>query len=294
MKMEEVTSCPICQGQHFTYAFDCTDFTATGELFHVKHCIGCGLGITSPRPPESQVSAYYKSPQYISHAASARGVVDSIYLIIRRFTTRWKYRLVAPYLKIHGLLDYGCGTASFLAEMKKHIPTVYGVEPSADARENIPPGIPVVPALSDLPLQPFDVITLWHVLEHVYPLRETLRQLKQRLSDQGAVFIAVPNHLSPDARHYGAHWAAFDVPRHLWHFNQASMAALLQQEGLRITHTIPMKLDAYYVSLLSERYAHPGQAGIIRMAKALWIGIQSNLRARKSNNYSSLIFVVQK
>lgn len=294
MKMEEVTSCPICQGQHFTPAFACTDFTATREVFHVKHCTHCGLGITSPRPLESQVSVYYQSPEYISHAAGARGIIDSIYLIIRRFTTQWKYRLVAPYLKINGLLDYGCGTASFLAEMKKHSPTIHGIEPSTEARKNIPPGIPVVPALADLPLQTFDVITLWHVLEHVYTLRETLRQLKQRLSDQGALFIAVPNHLSPDAQHYGAHWAAYDVPRHLWHFNQASMAALLQQEGLRITHTIPMKLDAFYVSLLSERYAHPGQPGPISMMKAIWNGIQSNLRARRSKNFSSLIFVVQK
>ena len=294
MKMEEVTSCPICQGQHFTPAFACTDFTATREVFHVKHCTHCGLGITSPRPLESQVSVYYQSPEYISHAAGARGTINSIYLIIRRFTTKWKYRLVAPYLKINGLLDYGCGTASFLAEMKKHSPTIHGIEPSTAARKNIPPGIPVVPALADLPLQTFDVITLWHVLEHVYTLRETLRQLKQRLSDQGALFIAVPNHLSPDAQHYGAHWAAYDVPRHLWHFNQASMAALLQQEGLRITHTIPMKLDAFYVSLLSERYAHPGQPGPISMMKAIWNGIQSNLRARQSKNFSSLIFVVQK
>lgn len=294
MKMEEVTSCPICQGQHFTPAFACTDFTATREVFHVKHCTHCGLGITSPRPLESQVSVYYQSPEYISHAAGARGILGSIYLIIRRFTTKWKYHLVAPYLKINGLLDYGCGTASFLAEMKKHSPTIHGIEPSTEARKNIPPGIPVVPALADLTLQTFDVITLWHVLEHVYTLRETLRQLKQRLSDQGALFIAVPNHLSPDAQHYGAHWAAYDVPRHLWHFNQASMAALLQQEGLRITHTIPMKLDAFYVSLLSERYAHPGQPGPISMMKAIWNGIQSNLRARRSKNFSSLIFVVQK
>lgn len=294
MKFEEVRSCPVCQGTHFESTLTCTDHTASHEVFHVKHCLGCGLGITSPRPVETEASHYYESDQYISHTSASRTLFDSIYLIIRAFTTRWKYRLVKPYLRTHGLLDYGCGTGSFLDAVKKHHPNILGVEPSAIARTKVDPDIVVHGTLNELPPQAFDVITLWHVLEHVYSLRETLRALKDRLPDGGILFVAVPNHKSSDAKHYGQHWAAYDVPRHLWHFSRESMATFLHQEGLRIVQILPMKLDAYYVSLLSERYAHPGTPGPIRLVRALWVAMRSNLAARRLTNHSSLIFVAQK
>lgn len=294
MKAEDVTECPSCQGHHFHETVTCTDHTATHEVFHVKHCERCGLGITSPRPPVSEAGRYYASTQYISHAATSRSFFDTIYLIIRRFTVRRKFQLIKPFLSSHGLLDYGCGTGAFLHEVGKHHARVLGVEPSAEARKNSSTPSAIVPSLEELPPGPFDVITLWHVIEHVYPLKETLRQLKQKLADSGAIFIAVPNYLSADAKQYGKHWAAYDVPRHLWHFSPQSMATFLQGEGLRVTQILPMKLDAFYVSLLSERYAHPEHSGVIRVLRALWNGFRSNLAARRGTNYSSLIFVVQK
>jgi len=292
MIAEEVMACPICKGTHFQNSITCTDHTASGEMFHVKHCADCGLGITSPRPALPDAARYYASDNYISHTSSSRGFIDSIYLIIRRLTNAWKFRLVSGYFHGHPLLDYGCGTGSFLSVVNQK-QKAFGVEPS-EARQKINSSIPVVATLEELHVRKFDVITLWHVLEHVYALRETLRSLKEMLTADGAIFLAVPNHESPDALHYKSHWAAYDVPRHLWHFSRKSMAMFLQQEGLRIVNIIPMKLDAYYVSLLSEQHASPRSPGMIRVMRAMWRGLRSNLAARKEANHSSLIFVVQK
>lgn len=294
MTSEEVHSCPVCQGTQFENPITCVDHTASGEMFHVKHCARCGLGITSPRPKENEAARFYKSDTYISHTGASRGLFDSIYLIIRHLTTYWKFGLVAPFLKHNPLLDFGCGTGTFLSTVRARKKEVMGIEPSPEARKKIDSAIQVWPALTDLPEKTFDVITLWHVLEHVYTFRETLRALKNRLSADGALFIAVPNHASADARHYGSNWAAYDVPRHLWHFSKESMAMFLQQEGLRIVKIIPMKLDAYYVSLLSEQYASPQTPRLFRMIRATAVAFRSNWNARRKNNQSSLIFVVQK
>lgn len=291
--IEEVTTCPICQGTQFQNSIPCLDHTTSGEMFHVKHCSSCGLGITSPRPVANDAARYYASSQYISHTSSSKGIIDSIYLIVRSLTIKWKLRLVAPFLRDGALLDYGCGTGSFLTAVASKNIQAFGVEPS-DARKKINPAIAVVPSLQELTTRTFDVITLWHVLEHVYSLRETLQRLTEMLSPNGAIFLAVPNHESPDAHHYKANWAAYDVPRHLWHFSRQSMATFLQQEGLHIVKVIPMKLDAYYVSMLSEQYAFPKSPGVIRLMRALWVAFRSNLTAKKQINYSSLIFVVQK
>ncbi len=213
---------------------------------------------------------------------------------MRRFSLRWKYGLIKPYLHSGPLLDYGAGTGHFLHEVKRNGHPVYGVEPSEDARKKIGKGISVVSGLHELPNQTFDVITLWHVLEHVYRLRETIQELKVRLADRGTIFIAVPNRASYDAQYYQSVWAAYDVPRHLWHFTKDHMAALVQKEGLTIKQVIPMKLDAYYVSLLSERYKSGGTMTPLGMIRAIWIGLKSNLKGKNQTNQSSLIFVVQK
>lgn len=294
MTLEEVPQCPICRTEAFHNTITCKDHTTTHEVFHVKHCEACTFGITSPRPLPEDSARYYQSNTYVSHSAKPTGLINTIYLIIRAFTLKWKYRLVKPYLTENTILDYGCGTGSFLEYASKRASRVQGVEPSPEARQQIPNAIPVVSSINQLPSNTYCVITLWHVLEHVYTLRQTLQDLKQRLSPGGALFIAVPNHTSRDASHYQEYWAAYDVPRHLWHFNKESMATLLHQEGLKITAIIPMKLDAYYVSLLSERYKNAGTLGISGLVRALLVAFKSNHAARKDGNYSSLIFVVQR
>jgi len=292
MTLEEVLECPVCNNKSFTPLVSCQDYTSSQEMFHVKLCSQCGLGITSPRPDLSSSPAYYQSKQYISHTAQSRGLFDSIYLIVRQFTTRWKYGLVRPFIHQQGLLDYGCGTGAFLRTVKKKGHAVAGVEPSHEARSKVPDDISTAASLSQLPHSRFDVITLWHVLEHVYSPGETIRQLSALLTEKGAMLIAVPNRESHDAQYYERYWAAYDVPRHLWHFTPSSMAAFLQREGLQIKETIPMKLDAYYVSLLSERYSRSGSLGVSGTLHAVWKALQSNWKARKEKRYSSLIFLV--
>ena len=292
MLLEEVDACPICGNQSFKQLHICKDFTTSLELFHVKQCVSCDLAITSPRPTVQHAPSYYKSATYISHTASATGIIDYIYLVIRRFSLQWKYRLVRKYMNGGALLDFGCGTGHFLRCVKKYNAQVYGVEPSAEARRASE--IEVADSLNSLPPIQFNVITMWHVLEHVYALEETLRGLKNRLTESGTIFIAVPNWESWDAAHYKELWAAFDVPRHLWHFSKKSMTELLTKSGLQICEIIPMKLDSFYVSMLSEKYKSQGKPGVARFFRGIYVGLRSNQMARKSLNHSSLIYIVKK
>jgi len=294
MPLEPVVQCPICDGTSFSPLHTCKDYTSTQEMFHVKRCTQCGLAMTSPRPTFQDAARYYQSESYISHTSTARGPIDHIYLIIRRFSLQWKYDLVKRYLNGAPLMDFGAGTGNFLRVVKDHGHVVYGVEASAAARSKIDSTMTVAATLADLPDQAFDVITLWHVLEHVYPLRETLQGLKAKLNNNGTIFIAVPNMDSYDAQQYNEVWAAYDVPRHLWHFTKTSMSTLLAGEGLTIKEIVPMKLDAYYVCLLSERYKSNGKLSLLSMMRAGWTALRSNLRGSRQYNHSSLIFVVQK
>ena len=294
MPLEEVSRCPVCQGASFSLLHTSKDFTKTLELFHVKQCNSCSLILTSPRPTASESPHYYQSDAYISHAAKSRSLFDSIYLIVRYLSLKWKFSLVKQFVSTGPILDFGCGTGAFLNKVRSKGLQVYGVEPSASARLNINNEITVSDSIDSLPNTQFEVVTLWHVLEHVYDLGTTIQKLKARLTERGTIFIAVPNWESFDATHYHEYWAAYDVPRHLWHFSKKSMQTLLQNNGLKIQKIVPMKLDAYYVSLLSEKYIHNGSLSLKSIFNALRVGLLSNLKGRRRTNHSSLIFVVQK
>lgn len=287
MILEEVTSCPICQGKQFTTLHTCKDYTSSSENFQIIQCKGCSFAITSPRPVESQAARYYESNQYISHKTNAATAFDHIYLAARSFTLKWKYNLIKPHAK-GSLLDVGCGTGAFLNYCQKKGIPITGVEPS-EARLSIT-GIPTYKTLNEVPTHPFTVITLWHVLEHIYPLHETIKQLTINLAENGTIFIAVPNRLSLDAKTYENSWAAWDVPRHIWHFSEDNMKDLMKRCGLQVREIIPMKLDAFYVSMLSEGYVGNSKTSAIRAIRGLYQGFRSNLSARKNGQYSSLIY----
>lgn len=220
--------------------------------------------------------------------------MDRIYLIVRLFSLRWKYRLVKIHIHNNQLLDIGCGTGNFLSECKRHGMEVHGVEPSSEARSKAPSTIPIVSSMDYLPKIKFGAITLWHVLEHTYDLIQMLEQIKIMLLDSGTIFIAVPNCESDDAQHYKEAWAAYDVPRHVWHFSKLTMQAALKRANLKVHAIIPMKLDAYYVSLLSEKNKSEGQLSVYGSLKAILAGLRSNLRGKRGMNYSSLLYIVQK
>jgi 2-polyprenyl-3-methyl-5-hydroxy-6-metoxy-1,4-benzoquinol methylase len=291
MSLENVNICPVCGGKTFTPHLSCKDYTTTEEMFHVERCTTCGLLITNPRPLEHLAADYYQSSKYISHTAVATGLIDYIYLTVRQFTLRWKYSLIKAKLKNNKLLDFGCGTGAFLNYCIKKGVNAHGVEPSLTARAS---QSKIHGSIDQIQTKDFDVITLWHVLEHVYSLDQTLDQLREKLSNTGTIFIAVPNWQSDDAKHYGAGWAAYDVPRHLWHFSKETMKALLEKKGFKLQTILPMKLDAYYVSILSEKNATDGSLSFSKIARAIRIAFTSNARAKQQLNYSSLIYVATK
>jgi SAM-dependent methyltransferase len=294
--MQHLSACPICQGHDLKLYLSCQDHSVSHETFTLQKCGHCGFVMTNPRPMEYDLPRYYASETYISHSDRSTSLIDHIYRTSRRFTLKWKYNVVHTHstTKPTNILDFGCGTGAFLSECQKNSMQISGVEPSSIAREI---AIRTTKAriwenLSDIQGN-YHVITLWHVLEHVPALHETLDKIKNHLKPNGTMFIAVPNLKSLDAKRYLEYWAGYDVPRHLWHFSKDTMKKTLESHDLNLVTTIPMRLDSYYVSLLSEKYKN-GDKGPMNMAKAVLQGWQSNKQARKTSQYSSLIYIVRK
>jgi len=288
--MISVDNCPSCGNSNFRPLHSSVDTTVSHESFSINTCEGCGLGITSPRPEDTALPQYYHSEDYISHSSKSHGIVGQLYLLARRFTLRWKCNLIESYFSKGKILDYGCGTGQFLLGMKKKNWEIEGVEPSTVGKSNaeIVTGKKIHSTHFALSNQKFDVITLWHVLEHVPDLNNTLKAFHNLLNKDGGIFIAVPNYLSGDSIYYKEFWAGYDVPRHLWHFSKESMEFLLKKNGFVLKSIIPMKLDSFYISLLSEK--NKGSSVPKQFIHGLTQGVKSNWKARKNKNHSSLIY----
>lgn len=293
--MIEVVECPVCKNKGLQNFSLCEDYTVSHETFHVKQCIQCNLGITTPRPETDKLGRYYQSEEYISHSGKSAGGIGFVYKLARSFSLKWKKSKILKNKAEGTILDFGCGTGDFLNTMQDSGWSITGVEPSAEARlkAEILTSINIYGSIDELPSQKFDVITAWHVIEHVPDLIQTIQKLKSLLNEGGIIFIAVPNYQSPDAEKYKEHWAGFDVPRHLWHFSKKSMSTLFNSVGLNLINTIPMKLDAYYVSMLSEKYKNENSMDLSCLVKGFISGLKSNFLARKKINYSSLIYVAK-
>ena len=268
---------------------NCKDHTVSGEQYSLMKNQEFDLLVTSPVP--SNLEKYYQSNAYISHTDAKKSLFDKVYQIVKRHTLKKKVMLLDSFVtEEKTVLDVGAGTGDFLQTCKKNHWKVEGVEPSEKAREIAKSkNIILKKDLSFFKGQKFDVITLWHVLEHVENLETYTQSLKELLKENGRLLIAVPNYKSFDARYYAAFWAAFDVPRHLWHFSQKSIQKIFALVSLKVIGVLPMKFDAYYVSLLSEKYRN----GKMNIIKSFWIGFQSNSKAKKTSEYSSLIYVLK-
>ena len=265
------------------------DYAVSGESFELMYHPEFDLLVTSPVPLE--LENYYKSENYISHTDSQKSFFDKVYQFVKKYTLQKKVSLINSFqTPSKTVLDIGAGTGDFLKICKDNNWITFGVEPNFDAR-NIAQkkGVFLEKNLSSFKEKQFDIITMWHVLEHVSNLSEYIITLKSLLKENGKLVIAVPNFKSYDAKHYQKFWAAFDLPRHLWHFSQTSIKKLFLEVDMTVERTLPMKFDAFYVSLLSEKY----KSGKMNPVKSFFVGFKSNLKARKTKEYSSLIYIIK-
>lgn len=266
------------------------DFSVTGETFELHLDDESDMLVTRPQP--QNMERYYDSEAYISHTDSKSSFTDKLYQSIKRYSLRKKTQLIDSQIdRGKNLLDIGAGTGDFLVQAKSDGFEVAGIEPNERARTNAArKGIHLQSDYAGLANQKFDVITLWHVLEHLPDLEQQLNQISNLLKENGIVVVAVPNFKSYDAKHYGSFWAAYDVPRHLWHFSRNAISKIFDRRGMEVVSSRPMIFDSFYVSMLSEKY----KGNRLQLINAFFVGLWSNIKAWSSKEYSSLIYIIKK
>ena len=266
------------------------DHFLSGEEFDLLYNQEFKMLVTSPVP--ENLDSYYDSDAYISHSNQKRGIFEKTYGFVKTIALQRKLKLINSFdLPGKSLLDIGAATGDFLATCKKGGWDVKGTEPNQKARSiAFQQGIQLLENNEGLKKHSFDVITLWHVLEHIENLFEFISQLNELLKDNGRIIVAVPNYKSYDSEYYKEYWAAYDVPRHLWHFSKESIVKLFSKENIVVDQILPMKFDAFYVSLLSEKY----KSGKMNLFQAFFTGLKSNRKAKRTGEHSSLIYVLKK
>jgi 2-polyprenyl-3-methyl-5-hydroxy-6-metoxy-1,4-benzoquinol methylase len=291
------TTCPNCGDTNISKALSAKDYTVSEEDFEIWECKNCSLRFTQNVPDQANIGKYYQSENYISHSDTSKGLINTLYHKVRKRTLIQKRNLVEKSTgkKAGNILDVGAGTGAFLNTMKNANWNCTGIEPDNTARDkalelyNI--HLNEAGKLYSLASESFDVITLWHVLEHVHVLHNYVDQLKKLLSTEGKLFIAVPNYTSGDAQIYDKFWAAYDVPRHLYHFSPKAMTDLLNRHGLKLETMKPMWFDSVYVSMLSEKC----KTGDSHPLRALINGMVSNLETiSDKTKCSSLIYIASR
>lgn len=268
------------------------DHSVSGETFELLLDEKLQLLKTHPQPAPENLGRYYESDDYISHTDGKRSLFEKLYHTVKQKALRDKIKLVEDFHPAKDrLLDIGAGTGDFLVMAAKNGWQTTGFEPSEKARGIAESkGVRFIEQLSDIEDHVVDVVTMWHVLEHVPDIEAHITELKRIIKPDGVIIIAVPNYKSFDAQHYGAFWAAYDVPRHLWHFSKTSIKMLFGKQGIDLVKILPMKFDSFYVSLLSEKY----ETGKMNFVKGFLTGLRSNLKAAKTREYSSHIYVLKR
>ncbi|MCB9205098.1 MAG: class I SAM-dependent methyltransferase [Flavobacteriales bacterium] len=294
--LETLESCPSCKTNSFRETLRCVDSTYSKDTFTIVECVSCGLHFTNPRPTESAIAKYYDNPEYVSHTDTQEGLLFKVYALVKNYTLGKKEQLLSSLTTDKTVFDYGAGSGDFSSYLQKLGWSVSAFEPDPNARgliEKKNASINLVNSLHEISEASLSVITLWHVLEHVHRLDETLDEFKRILKPNGNLIIAVPNHTSYDATVFREDWAAYDVPRHLYHFNPLTIEPLLNNAGFELSRMKPMWFDSVYVSLLSEK--NRGNSGLVAWLRAGLIGTLSNLSAVfDTKKCSSVIYVFKK
>jgi 2-polyprenyl-3-methyl-5-hydroxy-6-metoxy-1,4-benzoquinol methylase len=294
--MQELNACPVCDNKQTTNFLSCVDYTVSQQTFQIVSCSVCTFKYTNPRPGSNEIGKFYQSEDYISHSNTKRGLMNKLYQVVRNYTISKKVSIIKQYVSRGTILDIGCGTGEFLNFSHNNGFQTTGVEPGNDARkyaiENYSLSVYNEDYIKTIPDSSFDVITMWHVLEHVHDLNDRVGELKRIIKDNGIVLIAVPNHTSLDASIYKEYWAAYDLPRHLYHFSPDTIVRLFKKHGFKSEKILPMKFDSFYVSMLSEKY----KTGSVKYLSAFMNGLKSNIVASKkaNNTYSSQIYLFKK
>lgn len=297
MDILNINTCPLCGGKHLEHAITCTDHYASGEQFSLYRCEDCGFIFTQDAPVEAEIGRYYETPDYISHSDTHKGLMNRVYHRVRRYMLSRKAKLIkrTSGLSKGSLLDIGTGTGYFSNEMKERGWRVKAIEKNARARafakEHFELEVDAEDALAGYADDSFDVITLWHVMEHLEPLNKTWEKLARLLKERGVLIVAVPNPNSYDAGKYKEWWAAYDVPRHLWHFTPSAMQQFGVKHGFKLAEQHPMPFDAFYVSMLTEKY----KGSRLAFLKGMWTGLLAWFSSlAKAERSSSMIYVFRK
>lgn len=290
-------TCPLCGSSNIKEQFTCKDHFATGELFDIYHCHECSFAFTQGVPDEKEIGPYYDTPTYVSHSDTDKGLVNKLYHIVRGIMLRRKVSLIKrlTMLRSGNLLDYGAGIGYFAKAMQNTGWSITAIEKSQQAREyaqrNL--GINMKPEeyLATIEDRTFDVVTMWHVMEHIQQLDSFWDTLYRILDDSGIAVIAVPNSASYDAEYYRENWAAYDVPRHLWHFTPSTIMNWGLKHGFILERQYTMPFDGFYISMLSERYKGSKCATL----RGIWNGLLGWLATfDKCSASSSIIYVFRK
>ena len=286
--------CPWCGSEKAQINLWLKDEFLSKEDFHICECLNCGLSYTMPRPNKEKIGEYYKSEEYYSHQENKKGFIPRLYESVKKVNLKHKYNLATQGLNVGKMLDIGCGVGDFLHTAEEHGWTCTGVEPSEDAKAiaktKTKANIINSEDMEKIPDASFDLITMWHVLEHVDDLKWQIEQLHRLTKTKGRIVIAVPNYKSYDGQYYKELWAAYDVPRHLSHFNKTVLTNICKSKNLELVRTDKLIWDAYYISYMSEQYKQhkfPLLKGAIR-------GCISNCKARHTNEWSSMVFIFEK
>ncbi len=289
--------CPLCSSEKIGLQFNCTDHFISKEDFTVFKCSACDFSFTQDYPEESEITRFYESDSYISHSNTSEGFSNKLYRIARSIMLRKKKELIKKItgLKKGTILDIGSGTGYFAGAMKKAGWKVKGIEINEKARifsisqfglEIIAPD-----KITAVEADSFDCITLWHVLEHFHDPFKYTSEIYRLLKPGAVCAIALPNCSSYDAEHYKKFWAAWDVPRHLWHFNPDTFRLFSEKSGFFLEDLRILPLDVFYISQLSEKYKGSSLAFLLGMSKAIVFAFLSVFKKRKS---SSVIYILRK
>ncbi len=285
---------PITQKELKKYMV-CKDHLVTKNDFTLLIDEETELLVTSPQPSPKEIGKYYESEEYNSHSAETKSVFDKVYEFVKTINLKSKYSIIEKNIvetqRNASILDIGCGAGDFLNFCKNKGWNVSGVEPTKKARDisERKLGIKIREELSleHFEDSSFDVVTMWHVLEHRFDPIETVAELKRIVKPGGLIIIALPNYRSYDAKFYKQYWAAYDVPRHLFHFTKKTIEIIFAKNDLKLSEVYPMWFDSFYVSLISEK----NMTGKMNPLRAIFIGFLSNIKAIFSKEASSLIYV---